>query len=41
VILGAIVSPSVVNLAKKCGFAYVAYVEIHTGEIAAVYARKR
>jgi hypothetical protein len=41
VILGAIVSASVVNLAKKCGFTYVADVEIHTGDIAAVYSRKR
>ena len=41
VILGAIVPASVVNLAKKCGFTYLADVEIHTGEIAAVYSRPR
>ncbi len=41
VILGAIVSASVVNLANKCGFAYLTDVEIHTGEIAAVYSRSR
>ena len=41
VILGAIVPASVVNLAKKCGFTYLADVEIHTGDIATVYSRKR
>jgi len=41
VVIGAIVSASVVNLAKKCGFTYLTDVEIHTGEIAAVYSRSR